>query len=103
MSGAPPRLAEATPGRFELSGELTIAGVGPLRDAGRSALSASTGAGAGLLVDLEGVTRADSAGLALLVDWLAWARAAGRTLRYANLPPELLALARLSELDSLLA
>lgn len=101
MSGAPPRLAEGSPGRFELGGELTLAWVGPLRDAGRSALAAS--AGADLHVDLKGVTRADSAGLALLVDWLAWARAAGRQLHYANLPKDLLALARLSELDSLLA
>ena len=101
MSGAPPRLAEASPGRFALDGELTLAWVGPLRDVGRSLLAAS--AGDTLHVDLRGVTRADSAGLALLVDWLAWARAAGRPLGYSNLPPELLALAKLSELDSLLA
>jgi phospholipid transport system transporter-binding protein len=101
VSAAPPRLAEASPGAFELAGELTLAFVGPLRDQGRSQLAAS--AGQQLHVDLKGVTRADSSGLALLVDWLAWARAAGRSLRYSNLPAEMLALARLSELDSMLA
>jgi len=100
VSGTPPRLAEGSPGRFDLGGDLTLAWVGPLRDLGRGLLAASKGAE--LHVDLKGVTRADSSGLALLVDWLAWARTAGRTLRYSNLPAELLALARLSELDSLL-
>jgi phospholipid transport system transporter-binding protein len=101
VSAVPPSLAEASPGDFALAGELTLALVGPLRDQGRGQFAASTAQQ--LHVDLKGVTRADSSGLALLVDWLAWARAAGRTLRYSNLPAELLALARLSELDSLLA
>jgi len=101
VSVAPPSLAEASPGEFELAGELTLALVGPLRDQGRSRFAASTARQ--LHVDLKGVTRADSSGLALLVDWLAWARTAGRSLRYSNLPTELLALAKLSELDSLLA
>jgi phospholipid transport system transporter-binding protein len=101
VSAAPPRLDEASPGGFELAGELTLAFVGPLRDLGRRLFASS--AGQQLHVDLKGVTRADSSGLALLVDWLAWARSAGRPLRYSNLPAGLLALARLSELDSLLA
>ncbi|MFM2287357.1 MAG: hypothetical protein RL684_500 [Pseudomonadota bacterium] len=101
MSGALPQLSEASPGHYLLQGELTLAFVGPLRDGGRALFA--QGAAGDLQVDLGGVTRADSAGLALLVDWLAWAQAAARTLKYARLPAELMALARLSELDSLLA
>lgn len=101
MSGALATLVASGPGRYTLAGELTIASVGPLRDAGRELLAAAP-AGA-LQVALDGVTRADSAGLALLVDWLAWAQAAGRTLTFAHLPGGLRALARLSDLESLLA
>jgi phospholipid transport system transporter-binding protein len=46
---------------------------------------------------------ADSAGLAVLLDWLSAAKSAGRSLRYAHLPQELVALARISEVDELLA
>ncbi len=39
-------------------------------------------------VDLAGVTLADSAGIALLVEWRQEARAAGRTLAFANIPEQ---------------
>jgi ABC-type transporter Mla MlaB component len=44
----------------------------------------------------------DSAGLALLVDWLAAAHAAGAQLRYLHLPAPARTLARLSDVESLL-
>ena len=48
-------------------------------------------------------TGSDSAGLALLIEWLSVAKAAGRALRYENVPSQLDQLARLSELDSLIS
>ena len=91
-------------GGFALGGNLTLAQVGPWRDRGRAALAAApSGAGATLAISLAGVRRVDSAGLALLVDWLAWARGARRTLVFAAVPPALQALARLSGLEDLLA
>jgi phospholipid transport system transporter-binding protein len=48
------------------------------------------------------VTEADSAGLAMLVDWLAWARGAGRSLELVGTPQRLRALAAISEVDDLL-
>ncbi|MDE2218780.1 MAG: STAS domain-containing protein [Gammaproteobacteria bacterium] len=87
-------------GRYELAGAVTLATVTALRERGLQAF----GAGGGPIeVDLGGVARADSGALALLVDWLAWARAAGRELRYTALPASLLALARLSDTEDLLA
>ncbi len=53
-------------------------------------------------MDLSGVRRADSGALALLIDWLAWARTAKRVLKYSALPAALLALARLSDVEELL-
>lgn len=53
-------------------------------------------------VDLAGVTSADSAGLALLLEWQARARAAGGKLSVENVPNGLLRLARLCEAVDLL-
>jgi phospholipid transport system transporter-binding protein len=47
------------------------------------------------VVDLAGVTEVDSAAVALAITWLRDARAAGRTIRFENLPPALAKLARL--------
>jgi len=54
------------------------------------------------VIDLAGVTASDSSGLALLIEWLSVARAAGRALRYENVPSQLYQLARLSEVEELL-
>lgn len=58
--------------------------------------------GAASIIDLAQVEASDSAGLALLLEWLSIARAAGRTLRYENIPRPLLQLARLSDVEQLL-
>ena len=87
-------------GRFALAGAVTLVTVTALRARGLQAFGAGSGA---IEVNLAEVARADSGALALLVDWLAWARASGRELRYTALPAALLALARLSDTEDLLA
>jgi phospholipid transport system transporter-binding protein len=52
--------------------------------------------------DLAGLDGGDSAGLAVLIEWLAQARARGVALRYANVPGSLRAIARLSGIEALL-
>lgn len=79
---------------------MTLATVTELRREGRRALRAST---APVVFDLGGVSVADSAGLALLVDWLAYAASQGRKLEFANAPAALQALARISDVMPLLA
>jgi phospholipid transport system transporter-binding protein len=86
-------------GRYRLEGAVTLATVTDLRRAGVRAFAHAPGA---IEVDLSGVGRADSGGLALLVDWLAWARAAHRVLKFTAPPAALLALARLSDVEDLL-
>ncbi|HEX9474746.1 MAG TPA: STAS domain-containing protein [Steroidobacteraceae bacterium] len=90
---------DAGAGRFLLSGALTMASAARLRGEGLRAFAAH---GGGLEIDLSAVARVDSASLALLIDWLAWARAAGRAMRFTALPAAMLALARLSDVESLL-
>ncbi|MDE2304265.1 MAG: STAS domain-containing protein [Gammaproteobacteria bacterium] len=85
-------------GRATVSGVLTVDSVGDILEAGSRAIVASEG----LTIDFEGVTAGDSAGLALLIEWLSVARSAGRSLRYEHLPPALEQLARLSEVEDLL-
>jgi phospholipid transport system transporter-binding protein len=94
------RLQADGAGRFRLSGAATMGTVAALRAEGLQAFAASSG---DITVDLAGLTRVDSAGLALLIDWLAWARTTSRALRFAALPESLRALARLSDVEPFLA
>ena len=53
-------------------------------------------------VDLSGVSSGDSAGLAVLIEWLASARSRGARLRYTGVPAQMRAIARISALEDLL-
>lgn len=53
-------------------------------------------------IDLSGVDSANSAGLALLLEWLDIARSRGAELRYVAIPESLARIAELSNLGSLL-
>lgn len=56
----------------------------------------------GVIIDLSLVTSSDSAGLALLIEWLRMTRAVGRKIHFDNVPQQIMALARISEVDDLL-
>jgi phospholipid transport system transporter-binding protein len=53
-------------------------------------------------IDLSGVKRADSAGLALLLEWMAQARRRRAGIRFHAIPDSLLAIARTCEVDELI-
>jgi phospholipid transport system transporter-binding protein len=90
-----------SPGRYRIDSELTFATVAALRPLGLTALAAAPDRA--LIIDVGTVTQADSAGLALLVDWLAAARAGGVALRFEGVSPALRALARVSDVEDLVA
>jgi phospholipid transport system transporter-binding protein len=92
------RIEPAGPGRLAVSGDL---GFATATDALRAGLDL-IGAGQAWTVDLAGITAGDSAGLAVLVEWLSAARARGASLAYVAVPPQILAIARISGLDELL-
>ncbi len=50
-------------------------------------------------VDMRGVTLADSAGLALMIEWLQSARAAKREMVFANIPQQVRHLIRVNGLE----
>ena len=93
-------IGEPSPGRLAVTGELTFATARDARQRGVTALEAS--AAKSIVIDCQGVTRADSAGLAVLLDWLAWGRRKSRAITLENLPGSLVAIARISEVDGLL-
>jgi phospholipid transport system transporter-binding protein len=85
--------------RSRVSGTLGFTTVAPLLPVGAAAIEQGQAA----IIDLAAVTGSDSSGLALLIEWLSVARAAGRTLHYENIPSQLHQLARLSDVDALLS
>ena len=72
-------------GRYEVRGQLTFQSVPQYYV--HSVQMFQDGRGP-VTVDLAGVTLADSAGIALLVEWQQQARAAQRTLQFANIPEQ---------------
>jgi phospholipid transport system transporter-binding protein len=91
------RIAPAGPARLEAVGELGFATAAAALPAGLALL----GPGA-WVVNLAGVTAADSAGLAVLLEWLAAVSEHGGSLVFESAPAQLMAIARISDLDELL-
>ncbi len=85
-------------GRFALSGDMSF----QTTDRIMRASDGQFGQHASLEIDLSRVERADSAGLALLLEWKAQARQRNATIRFQALPKSLLAIARASEVDGLI-
>jgi phospholipid transport system transporter-binding protein len=97
MAGA--RFTDKGNGDWLLEGELDFATVpGVLQHAGADMRGVD-----GIRVDLKGVTRADSAGLALLVEWLRESERAGVPIRFINIPVQLLSIARVCGLEEILS
>jgi len=86
---------EATPGCFAVVGSLTFPSARHAAERGIRAFEASSATS--LEADLSGVRSADSAGLAVLLNWLAWAHRSGRKLAFLHVPASIADLARISE------
>ena len=93
-------ISEPQSGRVVVTGELTFASARDARQLGVLILESSRADR--IVVDCSAVTRADSAGLAVLLDWLAWGRRKSRPVSLEKLPASLLAIARISEVDGML-
>ncbi|MCC6207860.1 MAG: STAS domain-containing protein [Gammaproteobacteria bacterium] len=93
------RVDPGDPAVLNVSGELNFSTVPALLERGSALLAGCEGQ---VRLDLGGVTRADSAGLALLIEWLRVARRGRARLEIRNMPAQLRAIARVSGLDSIL-
>lgn len=97
MSEASIRTGDA--GEFQVAGPLSFDSVPGLW---RDGLALMGGLSGPLTLDLEGVTRTDSAGLALLIEWMREARRRGVEMRLRHIPAQLRAIAQTSRLAHLL-
>jgi phospholipid transport system transporter-binding protein len=87
------RIAISSPLTFQTARRVCAAGIECFVRDGSSSL----------VVDCAAVPNADSAGLAVLIEWRRWARHHGRELKFANLPAQISAIAHLSEVSTVLA
>jgi phospholipid transport system transporter-binding protein len=83
---------------FKLEGELSFATVPRLMSASKGFFKSGE-----VEVDLAGVHRADSAGVALLVHWEREAQRHGGSICFHNAPEQMLAIAKVSGVDDLLS
>ncbi|HEU4603151.1 MAG TPA: STAS domain-containing protein [Steroidobacteraceae bacterium] len=86
-------------GRFRVSGVLDASTTPALLEQSRERFAHEKS----VEVDFVQVTESDSAGMALLIEWMRLARRQGQKLRFSNIPAQIAALARISEVDDLLA
>ena len=94
-------VVEAAPNRIEVKGALTFSTARRAREAGLKIIKGSQSREP-LEVDCAGVEESDSAGLAVLIDWLSNAKVQGRTVQFSNLPTGIVAAARISDVDPML-
>ncbi len=85
-------------GRFKVRGPLDAETVTELLERSEEAFRGADT----IELDLSGVPEGDSAGLALLIEWIRRARKQNQQLRFKNIPTQIAALARISQVDELL-
>jgi len=85
-------------GHFYLSGKMTFQTAGKLLRESERMFDEHTQ----IEMDLGGVTETDSAGLALMLEWITWANHTVREIRFLNVPEKIDAIAKTTEVDHLL-
>jgi phospholipid transport system transporter-binding protein len=91
-------LKELGEGHFALNGEMTFETAERILVVSEEPFEQHTR----IEIDLAGVTKADSAGLALLLEWITWANHTVREIRFLSMPERILAIARTTEVEQLL-
>lgn len=91
-------LRELGDGKFALDGRMTFQTAGDILRASELPFEEHTR----IEVDLSGITETDSAGLALLLEWITWANHTVREIRFTGMPEKIEAIAKVTEVDDLL-
>ena len=92
------RLEDKGDGCFLLSGKMTFGSVNQILDESLEMFDEHPR----IEVDLSGVTKSDSAGLALLLEWITWANHNVREIRFLQTPEKIEAIAKTTEVSDLL-
>jgi phospholipid transport system transporter-binding protein len=85
-------------GQFALSGDMTFQTAGLILNESEKLFEEHTS----IEVDLSAVTETDSAGLALLLEWITWANHTVREIRFRGTPRKIDAIAKTTEVADLL-
>ncbi len=85
-------------GRFSLSGDMSFETANQILKSSERLFRKH----AALEIDLSGVGKADSAGLALMLEWKAQAGQRGAPIQFIDIPESLLAVAKTSEVSELI-
>lgn len=91
------KLVQQSPGRLVVQGDMSFATASDLLNQSRELFVGQDA----IDIDLSGVSHADSAGLALLIEWLRGAKLKNQKIKYLSMPMQLKALAEISEIDGL--
>lgn len=91
-------LSDEGEGRFRLTGDMTFDTAEDILQESEDLFEEYTR----IEVDLSGVEHSDSAGLALLLEWITWAIQTVREIRFEHIPERVMAIARTTEVESLL-
>lgn len=94
-------ITEIAPGRISVRGALTFETARRACELGVKLFKRAKKA-PNIEIDCGGVTEADSAGLAVLLEWLKWALTHERPMSFENLPDAIRAVARISDVEPLL-
>lgn len=92
------QLTEFDGGKFSLSGCMTFTTAGDILRESEEPFQKHTR----IEVDLSEITVTDSAGLALLLEWITWANHTVREIRFTGVPEKLHAIAKVTEVERLL-
>lgn len=85
-------------GKFALEGEMTFQTAGLILRVSERMFSEHSR----LEIDLSGVTETDSAGLALMLEWITWSNHTVREIRFTGTPAKIDAIAKTTEVENLL-
>lgn len=94
----PAHLEARDTGEFAVRGELNFETVVPLWQQAAQRFQDQPF----LRIDLGQVSRSDSSGVALLIEWLRQARERQQDVQFVNVPPQMLSIIQVADLDKLL-
>ena len=85
-------------GIFRVTGPVVMATAGELLKTSRKMFAGNSD----MQIDLSGVTKVDSAALALLIEWLRQAQKQKQSIRIEGMPDKLLSIARLTGVEEII-
>lgn len=94
-------LIQQSPTAWALQGDVNVNTITAIMIPGYQMIDAAP-AGQGLSLNLAGVAQADSASVALLIDWLRHAKNHGKTLSFSNFPTKMKDIIKVSNLQQIL-